>query len=436
MAEYFTVVLSNGSDTDETFTVALSNGTATDETFTVSLSNGSATDETFTVDLTDASATDETFTVSLTDGSAIDEYFKISGVESQGSSGASPPNVLFIYLDDVGLDLMGHIDQIEFALNKYGSVPTSSGPNFADLRNIQVIANEGVVFNNAYNSCTCSPGRAMWQVGRNSLRMGQGTVQREDNVTTSGGYGQFDNGHMEWAVDRVSDSVTEITLPSLLNDEGYKTCCVGKWHLTLPNGSTDSVGSFTAARWWNDDPKTGLDYGRVPWNIAPSTGDNLVHTAGYVSHGWKHPQKVGWQHFRGTVNNVNRMPTMDLANTFTGSGLSDAATSGQLPGYHNYVWYDSIDNSVHQSVTYITKYGRTEVADYIQNRTGGDPWFVVWNLTACHSPFGDRFDNGDNNSGCRAPTVEEPRTALLVERALYGILCGLHWKVWTGTSGN
>ena len=456
--EFLTVVITDGSTLDETLVVSVPDGAALDQTISVSYPDGSTVDstiavtptddttdvdqiiavtvpdgatldQTIAVTVTDGSTLNETFIATITDGSATNEtfeiwipsyltpdepdptddgggYIKVDGVEGEATAGPGSPNILFIYLDDVGLDMMGYVDQIEFAINKYGEVPTSSGPNWADLRNIQTIANEGVVFNNAYNSATCSPGRAMWQSGRHQLRTGQGTVQREDNVTTSGSYSQFDKGHMEWAVDRVSDAVTEITLPSLFTVAGYKTCCVGKWHLSLPNGSTDPVGAFTAARWWNDDPKTGLDYGRIPWNIAPSTGDNAVHTAGYVSHGWKHPQKVGWEHFRGVINNLDRMPTTDLANTFTGSGLSDAATSGQKPGYHNYVWYDSVDNAVTQSVTYVTKYSRLEVEDYIKNRTGDDPWFVCWNLSAAHSPFGDRFDNGDNQSGCRPPSGE------------------------------
>ena len=101
-----------------------------------------------------------------------------------------PPNILFVFTDD-------HAAQ---AISAYGS-------RINRTPNIDRLANEGVLFRNCF--CTnsiCAPSRAVIQTGKHSHLNGQLI-----NGPT------FDNSQQ--------------TFPKLLQQEGYQTAIIGKWHL-------------------------------------------------------------------------------------------------------------------------------------------------------------------------------------------------------------
>ena len=108
--------------------------------------------------------------------------------------GADSPNVVIIYADD-----MGYGD-----LHVYGS--DLSTPN------IDRLAAEGVRFTNWTSANpVCSPSRASLLTGRYPTRVG---VPRVLNPQDKGGMNR-----------------DEQTLADLLKARGYRTQCVGKWHL-------------------------------------------------------------------------------------------------------------------------------------------------------------------------------------------------------------
>ena len=106
------------------------------------------------------------------------------------------PNILFIFTDD----------HAAHAMSCYGSVINTTP-------NLDRIADDGMLFTNCF--CTngiCGPSRAVIQTGKHSHLNG---FLRNGN--------KFDN--------------TQQTFPKILQQAGYQTAVVGKWHLaTAPKG--------------------------------------------------------------------------------------------------------------------------------------------------------------------------------------------------------
>ena len=116
---------------------------------------------------------------------------------------AEPPNVLLIYVDDLGYGDLGGFGH-----------PVIQTPN------IDALAQEGMTFTNYYApSALCSPSRAGVLTGRAPYRTGIESWIPED----SGIYLKNE----------------EITLAEVLKAEGYATALIGKWHLNSDLGSED-----------------------------------------------------------------------------------------------------------------------------------------------------------------------------------------------------
>ena len=115
------------------------------------------------------------------------------------------PNIIMIYADDLG----------------YGDLSCYGSP--IGTPNLDRLAEQGARFTNFYSaSPVCSPSRAALLTGRYPTRVEVPVV-----------LGPGDPG--------LPDS--EVTMAQVLKTAGYRTACVGKWHL-------GSSGAFSADQPW------------------------------------------------------------------------------------------------------------------------------------------------------------------------------------------
>jgi arylsulfatase A-like enzyme len=125
----------------------------------------------------------------------------------------SSPNVLFIVLDDTGFGQLGC----------YGSPIRTP--------NIDALAADGLRYNNMHTTALCSPSRSCMLTGRNHHSNGLACItEGSEGFPGANGYIPFENG----------------MLSEVLQQQGYNTYAVGKWHLT-PAEATSAAGPYD--RW-------------------------------------------------------------------------------------------------------------------------------------------------------------------------------------------
>ena len=134
------------------------------------------------------------------------------GIFSNGFE-APPPNILFVVMDDVGIDQM--------AAFGYGGATPPPMPN------IEAVAAAGVKFRNTWSMPECSPGRAAFFTGRFPLRT---------NMYQALGPNDLANSQL---------SPHDVTAPKLLKKAGYESGMFGKFHLAGPEHN--EAGNATPA---------------------------------------------------------------------------------------------------------------------------------------------------------------------------------------------
>jgi hypothetical protein len=152
--------------------------------------------------------------------------------------GGNPPNILFVIMDDVGIDQM--------AAFGYGGVTPPATPS------LDRIAARGVRFHNAWAMPACTTSRAVIFEGRYPLRT---------NV-----YGAL--GPNDLANSQVSPY--EVTVPKVLAEAGYQSALFGKFHLGLQENNPEGLGMPHALGW--DHYAGWLDYTGDPSSIDTTAG--------------------------------------------------------------------------------------------------------------------------------------------------------------------
>ncbi|MBU2904561.1 MULTISPECIES: arylsulfatase [Arenibacter] len=135
---------------------------------------------------------------------------------------AKKPNIVFIYMDDLGYGDM----------SAYGATEISTP-------NMDALATGGVQFTNGYaSSATCTPSRYAILTGRYPWRNKDAKI-------------------LPGTAPLIIDTA-QITVPKMLQGEGYATGIVGKWHLGLGSGNVN----------WNErvspgPNEVGFDYSYI-----------------------------------------------------------------------------------------------------------------------------------------------------------------------------
>jgi hypothetical protein len=153
--------------------------------------------------------------------------FVLGGARGQ-AAGERPPNILFIIMDDVGIDQM--------QVFGYGGKTPPRMPT------IKQVAESGVRFRNTWSMPACTTSRAVFFSGRFPLRT---------NIQGALGPSDLANSHL---------SPFEVTTPKLLKQRGYRSAMFGKFHLALQDNSPFGLSMVKSLGWdyfygWLD--KTG-----------------------------------------------------------------------------------------------------------------------------------------------------------------------------------
>ena len=154
---------------------------------------------------------------------------------------AAKPNMLFIVIDDLGVDQM----------TSYGY----GGKLPARMPNLTAIARAGVQFRNAWAMPDCTPTRATFFTGR---------YPSQTNIL---------NAVVSLDLANSSTAPYEVTLPKLLKTQGYTSALIGKMHLT----GSDLGGAFNLPYGYDSMWKLGWDYfdgflDGAPYNIDTRAG--------------------------------------------------------------------------------------------------------------------------------------------------------------------
>ena len=142
----------------------------------------------------------------------------VSGIPAWGQATATQdkrPNILLIVADDLGYADLG----------AYGSD--------IETPNIDALAAEGILFTQFHTAPLCEPTRAMLLSGNNNHVAGVASQSREGvaGVPLAG----YENS--------LSERI--IPFPRLLQDVGYDTYTVGKWHLGLELENSPHAAGFS-----------------------------------------------------------------------------------------------------------------------------------------------------------------------------------------------
>ena len=256
--------------------------------------------------------------------------FLITLLLSIPCAAAESPNIVIVYADDMG----------------FGDLAIQNPDSKISTPNLDRLAKEGMRFTDAHSSSgICTPSRYALLTGRYHWR-------KFHNIVGSWDHSVFDSGRL--------------TLPEMLKERGYKTACIGKWHLGFdwekirkPNAVPYHAGrhktwSADAFDWSKPIPNGPLDHGFDYY-----FGDDVPNFPPYA---WIENDRV------------LEPPTLPYA-------PDPMPTEGASEGRPGPMVADWKQDAVMPTLTQRT-------VDWIgEQRNSDTPFFLYWSWTSPHAPI-------------------------------------------------
>ena len=262
------------------------------------------------------------------------------------SDGLVKPNIVYILADDMG----------------YGDISGLNPDAKVNTPTLDSLIASGMSFSDAHSSSSvCTPSRYSILTGRYAWR-----TQLKRGVT--------------WGYSPPVIDSNRTTVASLLKANGYKTACIGKWHL----GMTWPV-------------KEGRE---VPWenkNLHPAQypGDAIDFTKP-IKNG---PTSVGFDYFFGVPASLDMRPYCYIENqTILGLPMQPIGKEFLVERDSLTQWYAGLVATDFKHAEVLPKL--TEKAVNFINENKERPFFLYFPLTAPHSPLlpSDKF-KGTSKAG-------------------------------------
>ncbi|HEU0138267.1 MAG TPA: arylsulfatase [Bryobacteraceae bacterium] len=275
------------------------------------------------------------------------------------SANAPRPNILLIYADDLG----------------YGDLGCYGAKNVT-TPNLDRMAKAGVRFTDAHSSsATCTPSRYSMLTGEYAWRKkGTGVLPGDA---------------------RLIIDPKRPTLPNMLQNAGYRTGVVGKWHLGLGDGNLD----------WNGEIKPGpLEIGFDSAFLMPATGDRVpcvyVKDRRVVGLDPKDPIRVDYQKPIGDEPTGRKNPELLKMHPSHGHDMAivnGVSRIGYMTGGKSALWVDEdmAAEFVKRGIEFIDQKRR-------------EPFFLYFATHGIHVPrLPNRRFTGKTSMGPRGDAIAE-----------------------------
>ena len=325
---------------------------------------------------------------------------------AQAAGQSSTPNILFIIMDDVGIDQMSSFG--------YG------GKTAAAMPNVDTLANNGIRFRNNWSMPACSPSRAVFFEGRFPMR---------SHVTGALGPSDLANSMV---------SPFDYTAPKVLKSKNYTSGLFGKFHLGLQGNNPFSYSMVRSLGWdyyygWLDETGDPSSIDTTAGGIGgPSPGNGKTYSCGFVP-GSQFPGGADTGACYQADNSCENLTTTNPKNPpgrqclekggIFNPGVSCVAAGTPMPsnistGFRNYNAHyvsplDISDKSGKtEQVPTTDKRARTfrgiapvdSAIDWINSQPTGQPWMATLSFATDHTPlqpppFDLLPDSADDTSG-------------------------------------
>jgi arylsulfatase A-like enzyme len=249
------------------------------------------------------------------------------------------PNIVFIYMDDLG----------------YGDV-SAYGAGTLQTPNMDMLANGGMRFTNGYaSSATCSPSRYALLTGSYPWR------NKDAKILP---------GTAPLLID-----TNQLTLPKILQEQGYHTAVIGKWHLGLGSGEVN----------WNQDispgpNQVGFDYSHILAATQDRVPTVYIENGRVVNLDPNDPIQVDYdKNFEGEPTAITHpdLLTMKWHHGHNNSIVNGVPRIGFMKGGSQAKWsdVDMADHFLEKAKSYVG-----------QRAQSGEPFFLFYALQQPHVP--------------------------------------------------